>query len=73
MRQSPIKQIVIFGYATIGEALEIANQTSEETVVGMVHIAKGFDIAKVPVAYMVLPAGPYFNRLSPIDIDKGKS
>lgn len=35
---SRIQEVVVFAYATKGEALEIANNTVEETLVAAVHI-----------------------------------
>jgi hypothetical protein len=56
----PIKEMVLFAYATKGEALEIANHTVEETVVAEITImCDGLIIAEKPVAFVVLPAKHY--------------
>ena len=50
-----IKEIVVFAYATKGEALEVANSTALPSCVAAVHIMRGLESAPVPVAFMVVP------------------
>lgn len=60
MKNLPIPEIVLFAYATKGEALEVANATSNKTCVAAVHILRGLAPAKTSCAYVVLPAN--FNK-----------
>lgn len=55
-QRPPIKEIVLFAYAILGEALEIANSTVEETLVAKIHIMKGLKVAPITVAFVVLPS-----------------
>ena len=64
-----IPELVIFAYATRGEALEVANHTTEETCVAGVSILVngrgqpkrgGKNLyAEVPVCYIVVPKKNY--------------
>jgi len=53
-----IKEIVLFAYATRGEALEVAND-NPGTAVAKVHILRGFTPATTAVAYMVVQEDAY--------------
>jgi hypothetical protein len=50
-----IQEVTIFGYATKGEALVIANATVEDTCVAAINIMRGFNPAEVDVCYIVIP------------------
>jgi hypothetical protein len=49
-----IKEIVLFAYASEGEALTVANQ-NPGTAVAKVHIIQGFQPAPKAVCYLVVP------------------
>ena len=50
-----IQKICIFAYATEGEALEVANNTVEDTGIAEIRIIKGgVQPAEQPVAWIVL-------------------
>ena len=49
-----IQKICIFAYATEGEALEVANNTVEDTGIAEIRIIKGLVPAERPVAWIVL-------------------
>jgi len=49
-----IQKICIFAYATEGEALEVANNTVEDTGIAEIRIVKGLQPAEQPVAWIVL-------------------
>jgi hypothetical protein len=55
MKNPPIKEICAFAYATKGEALEIANKTMFRSAVAAIHILNGYEPAKKPVAWIVVP------------------
>jgi len=49
--------VTVFAYNSIGQALEIANQTVEETLVAEIRImGPGFTPAEKAVAWIVIPA-----------------
>lgn len=50
----PIKEIVLFAYATEGEALVVANN-NPGTAVANVHIIQGMQPAPKAVCYLVVP------------------
>ena len=51
-----IPEVVLFAFATQGEALEVANKvTGEEVCVASIVIKHGMQVARIPVAYTVLP------------------
>lgn len=53
-----IEEITIFAYQTKGEALAIANNTVDDTLVaGISIISPGGNLAEISVAWVVLPVG----------------
>lgn len=50
----PIKEIVLFAYASEGEALVVANN-NPGTAVAKVHIISGMQPAPKAVCYLVVP------------------
>jgi hypothetical protein len=58
-----IKEVVVFGYATEGEALVVANQVPK-TQVAKVHILRGLTPAKEAVAFLVV-SEDYFDSDQP--------
>jgi hypothetical protein len=53
-----IQEIVMFAFATRGQALEVANQTTDDTCVAAVHIGvPGLHkaVATEPVCFLVVP------------------
>jgi hypothetical protein len=49
-----IKEIILFAYATKGEALQGANEATEDLCVASIVITRGLKPAEFPVAYVVL-------------------